>query len=117
MLSPKARLCLRGYGWAWFENWTGGIAAICSAKVVFGEVMNFGVAAGSASTIILSIFSVISVNLSLLNFSNFPVRSSEMMGDMAIASRRESRACSAASRLASLAAFLALHLRQHFLIL
>ena len=108
MLLPKARLCLRGYGWAWFENRTGGIAAIFSARVVFWEVMNFEVAVASASTIILSIFLLISVNLSLLNLSNFPVRSSEMMGDMAIASRRESRACSAA--------FLALHLRQHFLI-
>ena len=103
MLSPKAKLYLRGYGWAWFENWMGGIAAICSARVAFWEVMNFWVAAGSALTIIL-------------NFSKFPVRSSGMMGDMAITSRREWWACSAASRLASLA-FLALHLWQHFLIL
>ena len=70
-------------------------------------------AAGSVSTIvfILSIFSFISSNLSELNL-NFSVRSSEdmMMGDIAIASRRLSRACSAASRRASLSTFFFLHL-------
>ena len=85
-MSPKVRPYHKTSGWAWFEKVTGGICDSCSARVADGRTANFWAAAGLASTIIFIFVNFFIDNLEVFVFhQNFLVRSSEMIGDIALA--------------------------------